>query len=77
MELISIAHHYGVFYILTCMSGEERLPASEGWHAPTSVSGLGTASVILQLAMATDEKAADLVLPPSNPNFSHFDQLVM
>ena len=65
----------------TCMlisvPGEERLPANEGWHAPTSINGLGTASVILQLAMATDEKAADLVLPPNRSGFSHMGQLVL
>ncbi|KAJ4358400.1 uncharacterized protein N0V89_002982 [Didymosphaeria variabile] len=51
---------------------EERLPAREGWHTPTPISGLGAASVILQLSMATDEKNADLVLPPTKRGFSGF-----
>ena len=42
---------------------EERLPAKEGWRPVNSINGLGTAAVILQLAMFTDEKAGDLVLP--------------
>ena len=63
--------------MLTNMLGEERLPAREGWRAPASINGLSTASVILQLAMATDEKAADLVLPPSKRGFSHMGELVL
>ncbi|KAJ4286101.1 hypothetical protein N0V90_013450 [Kalmusia sp. IMI 367209] len=56
---------------------EERLPVREGWRVQTSISGLGSASVILQLAMATDEKAADLVLPPSRRGFSHLGETVL
>lgn len=60
-------------YILTCLlPGEERLPAREGWRTPSSINGLSTAGVILQLAMATDEKAADLVVPPAKRGFSGF-----
>jgi len=63
--------------MLISLLDEERLPAREGWRAPASINGLSTASVILQLAMATDEKAADLVLPPSKRGFSHMGELVL
>lgn len=64
-------------FMLTSVLGEERLPAREGWRAPASIDGLSTASVILQLAMATDEKATDLVLPPSKRGFSHMGEVVL
>ncbi|KAL5427932.1 hypothetical protein PMIN04_001132 [Paraphaeosphaeria minitans] len=54
--------------ILFC---EERLPAREGWKTPASINGLGSGGVLLQLAMATDEKDADLVLPPTGNGISH------
>ncbi|KAF1975382.1 Cloroperoxidase [Bimuria novae-zelandiae CBS 107.79] len=54
---------------------EERLPVVEGWRAPSTLTGLGVATTILQLAMDTDEKAADLVLPRSKRGYSHVGEL--
>ncbi|KAK7188781.1 chloroperoxidase-like protein [Paraphaeosphaeria sporulosa] len=50
---------------------EERLPAREGWKTPSSINGLGTGGVLLKLAMATDEKDADIVLPGTGNVISH------
>ena len=64
-------------YILTDDAAEERLPAREGWRPLTPMNGLSITNVILQLAMAVDEKAADLVLPPSTRGFSHLGEILL